>query len=365
MASAVVGTLVIGIPMMGNFTFYGLFGLIFMLFACPSMTLVFSGAFLGGRTSVLVVESGWFLLRFCLVLACRHFSLFGFVPAFAIASWLSVLTFTESGPIASCFSGFFTGLALGLQQAILFSAVSLVGAGMAMFQRKLSVGAGLLAGMMYGYAVFGTTALFSVFPDLVCGGLFALPVIRLRSVQNPTTLAEAPSAAMQFLDNAARELRARQDECTRQSMQKLSSMFAALSMDRLPDGEECHRICDDRLRLHCGACKGNVYCRAENETARRDAFHTAARSLKEKGRVDRGFLLNIGCMYSEEISEELALDYANLYRNKCRPMTMDAYAAGFEIMSELLLEQQQSRRLAHRSQPEKASTPIESRPSSR
>ena len=354
MASAVVGVVVSGLPMIGNFTFFGLFGLIFMLFACPCLTLVFSGAFLGGRTSVVVVESGWFLLRFCLVLACCHFSLFGFVPALSVAAWLSVLTFTESGPIASCFSGFFTGLALGLEEAVLFAAVSLVGGVTAMFQRKLSVGAGLLAGMAYGYAVFGTSALYSVFPDLVCGGLFALPVIRLRAEQKPTPLSEAPSAAMQFLDNADRELRTKQEECTRQSMQKLSSMFAALSVDRLPNSDECHRICEDRCRLRCGVCKGNVYCRAENETARRDRFLSAAKSLWESGRVDKEFLLDIGCMYSEEISEELALDYANLYRNKSRPMTTDAYAAGFEIMSELMSEQQQSRRLARRSHPEKA-----------
>ncbi len=353
-ASAAIGVAVVGLPMIGNFTFFGLFGLIFMLFACPSLTLVFSGAFLRGRTSVLVVESGWCLLRFCLVLACRYFSLFGFVPALAVAAWLSVLTFTESGPIASCFSGFFTGLALGLEEAVLFAAMSLVGGVTAMFRRKLSVGAGLLAGMAYGYAVLGTGALFSVFPDLVCGGLLALPVMRLRTEQHPMHLAESPSAAMQFLDNADKELRTRQEECTRQSMQKLSSMFAALSMDRLPNNEECHKICEDRLRLRCGVCKGNVYCRAENETVRRDAFFSAAKSLKEGGRVDKDFLLEIGCMYSAEISEELALDYANLYRNKCRPMTTDAYAASFEVMSDLLLEQQQLRRLARRAQPEKA-----------
>ncbi len=344
--SAAVALSVTGFPMIGNFTYYGLFGAFFMTFACPALTLVFSGAFMRGRTSALFSEGGWWLLRFCLVFACLELSIFGFVPALAVAVLISVLEYTGTNPISACFSGFFSGLAIGVNYGVLIAALSLVGGIVHQFNKKLSVGAGLLAGMAYAYATMGNNALFVVFPDLVCGGLLAVPFGRLRSVTEVSPIPEPASAAMQYLDNEEEALRDRQEESTVKSMHRLSQVFFTLTGNRLPDGGECEMICQNRMKKHCGVCKGAVYCRGENETARKDAFDRAAKALHIDGRVDGRFLADVGCMYSAEIAEELAVDYAKLYRVKSEPQAADAYAAGFDAVSRLLSEQKEQRRRA-------------------
>ena len=44
-------------------------------------------------------------------------------------------------------------------------------------------------------------------------------------------------------------------------------------------------------------------------------------------------------MYSAEIAEELTLDYAQMYREKSRPRTTEAYAAGFDAIAKLMEQQ--------------------------
>ena len=171
----------------------------------------------------------------------------------------------------------------------------------------------------------------------------AIPIGKIRTVSEAVALPEATSAAVQYLDHAEDVLRRKQEDNTVESMHRLSQVFYALSEKRLPDGEECRDICRDRMKKRCGICKGAVYCRGENETARKDAFDGAAKALYKDGRVDGRFLMDIGCMYSAEIAEELAVDYANLYRTKFQPQAADAYAAGFDAVSRLISEQKEYR----------------------
>jgi len=341
--SAAGALLVSGIPMIGNFTFYGLFGAFFMVFACPSMTLLFSGAFLAGRTSTLFSDGGWWLLRFCLVLACKEFSIFGFTPALTVATLISVWVYTKTNPISACFSGFFSGLAIGIHYGVMVAAVSLIGGVVHRFYKKASLGTGLLAGMAYAYAVLGLRAFFTVLPDLVCGGLLILPVWRMAGGEADTVTKKSPVAARQFLDKKEREIWEKQQENTAQSMHRLSQVFFTLTDNRFPDAEECESIANACMEKRCGACKGGVRCRGENDPFRRQAFSFASKELSKDGRVDGRFLSDIGCAYSAEIAEELTVDYARLYRQKTLPQAADAYAAGFEAVSKLLFEQKQYR----------------------
>lgn len=352
-ASVALGVMVF--PMWGDFRFYTLFGAFFMVFACPSMTIVFAGAFSSNGTSMVVRDAGRWLMRFCLVLSLTTVSIFGFVPALAVATLLTVLSVSERGPVVVCFSGFFAGLALGMENAILLAAVGLVGGVVHRYNRRLAPGAGLLAGVAYAFATMGLSSVFSVLPDVVCAGLLAVPILKTRAVTVHQSIPEASSAAMQYLDNEEQQLLRCQEEHTMQSMQRLSGIFRTLGENRFPTAEECIAICQTRMDERCNRCKGAVYCRGEQQTARKDAFGEASVALYKDGRVDGRFLADVGCMYSAEIAEELSLDYARLYRTKCEPQVCDAYAAGFDALSRLLSEQREYRRLARLPREEMAS----------
>ena len=343
-ASVALGVTVI--PMWGDFRFYTLFGAFFMVFACPSMTLVFSGAFQQNGAGRIVRDAGWWLVRFCFVFSMKTISLLGFVPALAVATVLTVLSISERNAVVVCFTGFFAGLALGIQSAILLASLGLVGGVVYRYNRRLAPGAGLLAAVAYAFATMGLSASFSVLPDVVCGGLLAVPIWRVRGNPVSQVIPEASSAAMQYLDNEERQLQTRQEENTMESMQRLSQVFLSLGENRFPTREECDTLCQHRMTARCGGCKAAAYCRGEKETARKDAFAGASVALYKDGRVDGRFLLEIGCTYSAEIADELSLDYARLYRTKCEPQTADAYAAGFATISRLMIEQQEYRRLA-------------------
>ncbi|MBE6673287.1 MAG: hypothetical protein E7599_07205 [Ruminococcaceae bacterium] len=344
MLSAAVALGVTSLPMIGNFTYYGLFGAFFMVIACPCLTLLFSGAYLVGRTSPLYSSAGKCLLYFCLVLSCKEFSLFGFTPALAVAAFVTVLEFTSGTPVESCFLGFFSALAIDLGSAVMLAAVALVGGVVHHFNHKISVGAGLLAGMAYAFAVMGSSALFSVFPDLVCAGLLAVPVVRTRGQAEPMTEEKTVGAAGQYLDEREKQQRQAQEQQTVESMHRLSGLFYALGQNRIPDGAECQTLCDAVEQRRCGRCRAAAYCRAEHGEQRELAFQTAATALQREGRLDGRFLLGVGCMYSAEIAEELTSDYAVLCRTKSEPNPAAAYAVGFEAVSKLLCEQKEYRK---------------------
>ena len=331
------------IPMIGSFTYYALFGAFFMVFACPSLTLVFSGAYLVGRTSPLYSSAGKCLQYFCLVLACTKFSLFGFTPALAVAAFVTILEFTSQGAVESCFLGFFSALAIDLNTAVMMAAFALVGAVVKRINRKLAVGAGLLAGMLYAFGVMGNSALFLVFPDLVCASMLALPIVRMRYDVEPMSEEKPTGAVTRYFDGREEQLRQRQEEQTVQSLHRLSGLFYALAQYRIPDADECRVLLERAKDRRCSVCKGAGYCQGDHQKRRDHAFEGAVQSLQRDGKIDGRFLCEVGCMYSAEIADELTLDYTSLCRKKDSPSASDAYASGFETLSKLMIEQKQYR----------------------
>ena len=106
------------------------------------------------------------------------------------------------------------------------------------YNRRLAPGAGLLAAVAYAFATMGLSASFSVLPDVVCGGLLAVPIWRVRGNPVSQVIPEASSAAMQYLDNEERQLQTRQEENTMESMQRLSQVFLSLGENRFPTREK-------------------------------------------------------------------------------------------------------------------------------
>lgn len=267
----------------------------------------------------------------------------GFTPALAVATFVTVLEFTSQGAVESCFFGFFAALAIDVNSAVMMGAVALVGGVVHRLNRKISVGAGIMTGLLYSFSVWGNQALFSVFPDLVCAGLLALPLSRLRADAEPMSKQPPQGAAAQYLNERETYQRQTQETQTAKSLQRLSGLFYALGETVIPDSSECEGLCLHAEEKRCGACKAAAYCRADHAGQRERAFRGAAVALQREGRVDGRFLLDIGCMYSAEIARELTLDYADLCRAKASPRPAQAYAAGFEAISKLLLEQKEYR----------------------
>ncbi len=379
----------------GGFHVYDLFGTLFLLVACPiltlllvscfgeaGLTLLFSPAPLrdtplredrkvrrdgqaptGRDGGVSELTSRFRLLPLlsvvCLLVAVVFAARERYLPpvlpylkvelSLFLALIFSLFAASRLGPVP----GVAVAVAVGLSASPRLSPILILAVGGFALLRLLSPRAGLLGGVTVGMvwcaAVEGIPSLVQHLPATLLAIPAYLLVERL-AVAFPLT--DAPAHVDRELEGFTASVTAALTAENRAEMQRarlfaLSEAFSALSRRfsdlsgqlRRPRAADLRRICDDAFSGSCAHCRNRAQCREREQAAVREARTRILSALEEGGRVEADELPTVFaeiCPHTEDILTAANRGYARLRESLLRHERTDIFASDFAAMAALL-----------------------------
>lgn len=377
----------------GGFHVYDLLGTLFLLTACPVLTLLLVSCFGEAGLTLLYSPSPLRDMPIRGDLRSRHFvsssrdggaggvlARFRALPLIAVTGFLCILVFSARGrcfPSASSYlhvelslllallfslfatarlgavPGLAVAVAVGLAASPRLSPILILAAGGYALLRFVTPRAGLLGGCTVGAvwcaSVEGVTVLVARLPSIlltvpaylllerltVAFPLADVPAHTDREVEGFTASVSAALAA----ENRARAQRAR--------LHALSEAFAALSKRfydlsgqlRRPRAADLRRVCDEVFSDHCTHCRRQDLCHGCEYHRIREVRARLVSVLERDERVSTDTLPSFFpemCPYTDDIVDAVNRKYAHLREMLNKSEKTDIFAADYASLAALL-----------------------------
>lgn len=329
-----------------DFSFYALWGTLFMTAASPLFVVILSGFFGVSEDSPLRRAISLAAIGMLLVLVARNMTVIGMPMAPFIAMTLTLCAAASYGLLQGGIAAILFGLVLDpiympllVICSVLFFLVSTVkrGAGLAVV---------CAAVVVWCYYIGGATGLVSVLPPM----LLAIPVYMIIDKYREMMYAPFNRAMMAgglYFAEAVTEKN--KNLAVRERLSALSDVFSTLSETfyklsdkrRRPDALGIQKICEACFEKTCRTCQGRELCYSSEYPSTLDTITRMTVALHKKGSVGKSDLdakFISRCTMCERLLEGANRSLAFATESMIKDGKLSFLASSYEDINEILLD---------------------------
>ena len=327
-----------------DFSFYALWGTLFLTVACPILTVIFDGFFGAGGLFKHHRAFSLAAIGMLSIFVARGMTIIGMPMAPFLAMLLTLCATAEYGLLPGGIAAILFGLVLDpiympllTLSAILFFLVSAVrrGAGLALV---------CAAVVIWCYYIGGADGLVGVLPPM----LLAIPVYMIVDKYREMMCAPYNRAMMAggvYFAEAVTEKN--KNLAVRERLSALSDVFSTLSETfyklsdkrRRPDALGLQRICEASFDSVCQGCRGRELCYGAEYQSTLDTINRMTVALHKKGTVSRDDLdakFLSRCIMYERLIDGANRALASTTESIITDGKLSFFASSYEDINEIL-----------------------------
>ncbi len=289
---AATGGLLCGLFLMiqSAFSFYSLYGTLFMTVACPVLVFAFSG-YLGKNefnTPPRAFIAFMSIAPLCIIFATQK-TIIGMPMAPFLCMLLTLYISSKKGMIWGVGAALVCGLAYNYTYVPLLAFAAIIFCIISSFKEGAGLAAVCALVVIWCYYIGGSIGLVSVLPPMLLAIPIYMSVDKYRRIMHAPYNRDAILSGGVFFAQAVTEKTKNQAVCDR--LGALSDAFASISetfyklSDRLrrPDMLDPAKICDDAFSKHCNTCHNRELCWGAGYSDTQTAIKSAAGALHSRG----------------------------------------------------------------------------------
>ncbi len=331
----------------GGFRREQLFQAIFLIFAVPLASYLYSGAISEKGIGEARRELGSFAIYLSFLIGLRSLTFLGFSPATVVGSLMTLIIAISGGSLKGGLIGMAGGLCLSAEQAIMLGLTGAIAGTLRRYSQIAAVGGGCIGGVIFALLTNGGASLITTVPALLWGGAICLPIVRfggagkLNFLGSRTLMSEEASSNTMLVTKKEEAMSARLNALS-DAMTSLSSVFYALS-NRLtsPGAWQVKGICEASFKKYCKSCHLSTVCWGREFERTADAMNKLANAVVRHGNADSSYLpshfIDI-CPNVIKALSEVNLTHARLLESAARQNKTEVFALDYEAMAKLLSE---------------------------
>lgn len=330
----------------GGFLYYDLFGCLLGMAAAPTATLVF-------RTATDKREAPSSLRNACIavmtamtVWSLDGLTLAGFSLSATAAFLITLYVARECGTLRAGVVGLLCGLAVGVTYAPLFGLAGLAAGLFFRISAAAATASALGIGIFYSAWSGGGAGVLAAAPDFVAASIVFLPLAHFDLLPK---LPIYGSGKVSSSETASAEFERRTRAGASERFESMQSAFGALAdvFRRMsarvgqPTGDDIHASCERIFDSYCGNCARHSQCWDLNCTDTCDAIDTAARKVRDNGRVLLSDLPDHTlrrCFRAESILRDINADHSARVERALKENKSEIFASDYEAVSRLIGE---------------------------
>ena len=327
-----------------NFSFYSLWGTLFLTAACPLSVLLLGGMFGGIQRKFYPLVSLMAAGAAC-VFAAKTMTVIGMPMAPFLAMLLTLFITQVHGLLPGGISAILFGLVLDPVYMPLLLICSLLFFLISSVRRGVGLAVVCAAVVVWCYYIGGTQGLGGILPPM----LLAIPVYMMcdkyREIMCAPYNRDAVMAGGVYFAEAITEKN--KNEAVRERLSALSEIFSALSETfcklsdkrRRPDALGLKRICENEFDTSCKNCQNHELCYGSEYKTLLNVQSALTAALHSKGSVDKG---DIGsdfrnlCPYSENIAKGINRAVSDATESMIKNEKLGFFASNYEDINEIL-----------------------------
>ncbi len=346
-----------------NFSFYALWGTLFLTAACPLLVVILDGYFGHGESKVKLYPAlSLAAIGVLAVFVSRSMTVIGMPMAPFLAMLLTLCATAQYGLFGGGFAAILFGLVLDpvympllVLCSILFFLVSTVrkGAGLAVV---------CAAVVIWCYYIGGADGLVGILPPM----LLAIPVYMIVDKYREIMCAPYNRAAMAggiYFAEAVTEKN--KNEAVRERLSALSDVFATLSETfyklsdkrRRPDALGLKKICEASFDNTCKGCSNRELCYSAEYQSTLETISRMTVALHTKGVVDKSDLDSkflSRCSFSDRLLQGANRSLAYATESMIKDGKLSFFASSYEDINEILRDALESDGEEYKADPESA-----------
>ncbi|MBQ4090899.1 MAG: SpoIIE family protein phosphatase [Clostridia bacterium] len=291
LCAAIGGTLCGLFLMIQNaFSFYSLYGTLFMALSCPIFVFLFSGYF--GTKEAATAPRAFIafmsIAPLCVIFATQK-TIIGMPMAPFLCMLLTLYISSKKGMIWGVGAALVCGLAYNYTYVPLLAFAAIIFCIISSFKEGAGLAAVCALVVIWCYYIGGSLGLVSVLPPMLLAIPIYMSVDKYRRIMHAPYNKDAILSGGVFFAQAVTEKTKNQAVCDR--LGALSDAFASISetfyklSDRLrrPDMLDPAKICDDAFSKNCNACHNRELCWGAGYSDTQNAIKSAAGALHSRG----------------------------------------------------------------------------------
>ena len=330
----------------GGFLYYDLFGALLGAAAAPVSVLIFSCAF-DSRIAASAIRDACLAITAAVgVWSLSGMTFIGFSLSAVAAFIITLYTASECGMLRGGAVGMLCGLGVGALWAPMFA---LAGLAAGLFRRVSPLAASASAlgvGAFYSVWAGGGASVLSFMPDFLCASLVYLPLSHFGLVPRLPLYGRITRTDRETADaeisRRSREGASERFEAMQEAFGSLAEVFSKMSMHiGKPGSAEIHERCGSIFDKYCVNCARHSLCWDLNTTDSCDAVDTAARKIRDEGRLlisDMPEHILRRCFRIEQIVADINSDYSSRIEKMLKENKTEVFARDYRAISELIGE---------------------------
>lgn len=345
---ASIGGLICGVFLMiqNDFSFYSLYGTLFMTLICPIAVFAFSGYFghNGAKSTPLEFLAYMSIAPLCIVFATER-SIIGMPMAPFLCMLITLYVSSKKGMIWGVGSAIACGLVFDFTYIPLLAFGAIIFCLISAFKQGAGLAAVCALIVIWCYYVGGASGLVSVLPPM----LLAIPVYmaadKYRRLMHAPYDRDAILSGGVFFAQAVTEKTKNEVVCER--LGALSEAFASISetfyklSDRLrrPDVLDPARISESAFSKHCDSCHSRELCWGAQYSQTLDAIKSVTAALHSRGGADEDDLppdFKQRCDKRKSIIGEVERSVRDMTENLFRGEKMGMFRSSYDDMTAIL-----------------------------
>ena len=345
---AAIGGLLCGILLLiqNNFSFYSLYGTLFLMSAAPAAVFAFSGYFgdKSHQTEPRAFVAFMTIAPLCVVFALNK-SIIGMPMAPFLCMLITLYISSKKGMLWGVGAALVCGLAFDFTYIPLLAFGAIIFCLISVFKQGAGLAAVCALVVIWCYYVGGSVGLVSVLPPM----LLAIPVYmtadKYRRLMHAPYDRNAILSGGVFFAQAVTEKT--KNEAVRERLGALSEAFASISetfyklSDRLrrPDMLDPSRISEAAFSKHCDTCHRRELCWGAKYSETLDAIKSVTAALHSKGSADETDLpseFRSRCGKSRDILYEVDNSVKNMTESIFKGEKIGVFLSSYDDMTAIL-----------------------------
>ena len=355
LTATVLGLLIpcIGVPYLGDFAFYDLYGAAFCLLLAPLATYLLAHAL--HATDQRATQDrpdprqavGTAVLFAAVVFCGRELSLVGVSPVLVWVTARLLLSTDRHGLAAGLTVACISGLAYDIRTLPLFAAVVAVYALLSPVLHRAAVLPVLLLTLLYTLLSGGESMLWAIVPSVTVGALGFCALQHLQQRKQDTTVSQKAKSYRQ--NEAEHRLVCEQNRnaalCGRIS--SVAGAFGSLSEvlrqlgDTLahPTAHEIRRLCDEVYDAYCPDCPNRQLCWSHEYAATGSGIYALSRAIASGKSASADYLpsgLRARCPHTAAILGDISYRVSRRAEERAHGADAEVFAQSYDAISCLL-----------------------------
>lgn len=353
--ATVLGVLVpaIGVPYLGDFAFYDLYGAAFCLLLAPPATYLFARALHpSDPTETQSPPDTWQAIGsaalFAAIIFCaRDLNFLSLCPALIYLTALIFSSIDRHGLAAGLIVACLGGLAYDIRTLPLFAALAAVYALLSPVLHRAALLPALLVALLYSLLRGGESMTWALLPSITVG---ALCFSALQRLLHQTTSAPTAQKSRSYRQNEREHRLLCEQNRNATLCQRLSDMAGAFSSlsevfrqlhDTLahPSAHEIRHLCDEVYDAYCPDCPNRQICWSQEYSATGSGIYALSRAVASGKGVSADYLpsaLRMRCPHTASILGDISYRVSRRTEERAHGADGEVFAQSYEAISCLL-----------------------------